>query len=497
MAVPALRSLRRGFPQAEIWVAAKAGTGGLFAVDGLADGTVELPEDSDVRGLRLAARKIRERSFDAGLLLTNSFGSALLFYLGGVRERWGYAADGRSLLLTKPVPRPKTAGPRHHVHYYLDLVAGLGLKTLPPDLKISLPPADRQAARARLDSLGVDPVRPLVALCPGAGYGPAKRWPADRFAAAAALIQERRGTEVLIIGSAAEAGIAEAIRKEMDRPPRLLTGSTSLRELMSVIALSTLVISNDTGPMHLAGALGVPVVGIFGPTDPAVTGPFAPAVARGKERGALLAMLLPQVSARPPLPDAHHARRSRRGRRVHLAMTTRAVFLDRDGTLNEDAGYPGNFGSITIFPVSFEAVRRLNEAGLLAIVVSNQSGVGRGFFGEAEVADIHAQMAAAFAAAGARIDAFYFCPHFEGAAEPRYAAACDCRKPKPGLALRAAADFGIDLGRSYMIGDKPDDIAFGRNIGAAPVLVLTGRGGTRGGGCAPAGRNRPTSPPTS
>jgi D-glycero-D-manno-heptose 1,7-bisphosphate phosphatase len=159
-------------------------------------------------------------------------------------------------------------------------------------------------------------------------------------------------------------------------------------------------------------------------------------------------------------------------------MKKRAVFLDRDGTLNEDAGYPENFGKITIFPASFAAVRQLNKAGLLAIVVSNQSGVGRGLFGEGEVRDIHAQMAAAFAAMGARLDGFYFCPHFEGSADPRYAAACECRKPKPGLALRAAADFGIDLARSYMVGDKPDDIAFGRNIGAESVLVLTGQGRT-------------------
>jgi len=157
-------------------------------------------------------------------------------------------------------------------------------------------------------------------------------------------------------------------------------------------------------------------------------------------------------------------------------MKKRAVFLDRDGTLNEDAGYPGNFGNITIYPASFAAVRRLNEAGLLAIVISNQSGVGRGLFGEAEVMDIHGKMAAAFASHGARLDALYYCPHFEGSADPRYAGGCDCRKPKPGLALRAAADFGIDLDRSYMIGDKPDDIAFGRNIGATPVLVLTGQG---------------------
>jgi len=276
LAVPALRSLRRGFPQAEIWVAGRAGAEELFSISGLADGAIVLPEDKGWRGLRLAAGKIREGSFDAGLLLANSFGSALLFYLSGIPERWGYAADGRSLLLTKPVRRPRASAPRHHVHYYLDLVAGLGLKTLPPELRIGLPAADREAARVRLERLGVALSRPIVAICPGASYGPAKRWPAEGFAAAAALIQERRGAEIVIVGSAAEAGIAEAVRKEMRRQPHILTGSTSLRELMGVIAWSTLLIANDTGPMHLANALGVPVVGVFGPTDPAVTGPFAP-----------------------------------------------------------------------------------------------------------------------------------------------------------------------------------------------------------------------------
>jgi heptosyltransferase-2 len=276
LAVPALRSLRRGFPQAGVWVAARAGTEELFAVSGLADGTIILPEDRGWRGLRLAAGKVREGSFDVGLLLTNSFGSALLFYFSGIPERWGYAADGRSLLLTKAVHRSQASAPRHHVHYYLDLVAGPVPETLAPELKIGLPETDREAARVRLERLGVALSRPIVTICPGASYGPAKRWPAERFAAASALIQERHGAEIVIVGSAAEAGIAEAVRKGMRRRPHILTGLTSLRELMGVIAWSTLLIANDTGPMHLANALGVPVVGIFGPTDPAVTGPFAP-----------------------------------------------------------------------------------------------------------------------------------------------------------------------------------------------------------------------------
>jgi D-glycero-D-manno-heptose 1,7-bisphosphate phosphatase len=157
-------------------------------------------------------------------------------------------------------------------------------------------------------------------------------------------------------------------------------------------------------------------------------------------------------------------------------MNKRAVFIDRDGTLNEDAGYPGDFEKIGIYPESFEAVRRLNRAGLLAIVVTNQSGVGRGYFNEADVAVIHEKMRAAFAARGARLDAVYYCPHFVGSPIPAYDVVCDCRKPNAGLARRAAADFGIDLGHSYVIGDKTDDVAFGLKIGATPVLVRTGAG---------------------
>ncbi len=276
LAVPALRSLRRGFPRAEVWVAAKPGTRDLFAVDGLADGIVNLPEDNSWRGFRQASRQVAEGSFDSGLLLTNSFGSALLFYLSRIPERWGYASDGRSLLLTKTVRQPKSDLPRHHVHYYLDLLDGIGVAAHSPELKLNLPPEDLRKAADRLKRLGLDLSRPVITLCPGASSGPAKRWPAERFARAAAMLRERRGAEVLVIGSPAETDIAEAVRTQMSGHAHVLTGRTSLRELMGVLACSTLLISNDTGPLHLANALGVPVVGIFGPTDPAVTGPFAP-----------------------------------------------------------------------------------------------------------------------------------------------------------------------------------------------------------------------------
>jgi len=157
-------------------------------------------------------------------------------------------------------------------------------------------------------------------------------------------------------------------------------------------------------------------------------------------------------------------------------MKKKAVFLDRDGTLNVDSAYPSRYDEISIYPESFEAVRKFNRAGLLAVVVTNQSAIGRGLLTEDELKDIHARLSASFASHDSRLDAFYFCPHHVLAADPRYRQECDCRKPNPGLALRAAADLGIDLGSSYMVGDKAEDIIFGINIRAVPVLVLTGAG---------------------
>jgi len=157
-------------------------------------------------------------------------------------------------------------------------------------------------------------------------------------------------------------------------------------------------------------------------------------------------------------------------------MKKRAIFLDRDGTINEDVGYPNKPSQIKIFSSSFDALAKINASGFLAVIITNQSGIGRGYLTEADLEEIHQKMKADFAERGARLDGIYACPHYELSPNPRYRKSCDCRKPKPGLALRAAEDLGIDLAGSYFIGDKVEDVLFGLNIGARPVLVLTGSG---------------------
>ncbi len=157
-------------------------------------------------------------------------------------------------------------------------------------------------------------------------------------------------------------------------------------------------------------------------------------------------------------------------------MKKKAVFLDRDGTINKDVGYPNCFQSIEIFPYSFEAVGKINSAGLLAVIITNQSGVGRGLIPEKSLQEIHRKLQATFTRHKVHLDGIYYCPHYLHSSNPEYRKNCTCRKPFPGLALQAAADLDIDIKKSYMIGDKVEDILFGLNINAKPILVLTGFG---------------------
>jgi D-glycero-D-manno-heptose 1,7-bisphosphate phosphatase len=157
-------------------------------------------------------------------------------------------------------------------------------------------------------------------------------------------------------------------------------------------------------------------------------------------------------------------------------MSRRAVFIDRDGTISEEVGYVNHPTRYRVFPFAAEAVRVLNEAGWLAVLVTNQAGVARGYFAEEMIGAVHDLLTRELERNGARLDAIYYCPHHPSVGEPPYRLACDCRKPKPGLIARAAAEFDIDLARSWMIGDRYGDTELARNAGTRAALVLTGYG---------------------
>ncbi len=274
LALPALANLKRNFPGSELWIAANDWVRDLFQMETRFEGVIPLLEQNSLKNLFSSARKLGGVGFDLGILLPNSFGSALLFYLAGIPQRWGYKSDGRGILLTKGVSIQNQGNRRHQAHYYLDLLSGLGLKKHSTEMNLTLDQGEPNHVKEWLESQGIEIEKPLVIINPGAFYGPAKRWPASRYSELASLLQKENSAQILIIGTEREIPLAERIAAGMPKRPFILAGQTSLSRLAAVISLGSLIISNDSGPMHLANALKVPVVALFGPTEPLRTGPY-------------------------------------------------------------------------------------------------------------------------------------------------------------------------------------------------------------------------------
>lgn len=154
----------------------------------------------------------------------------------------------------------------------------------------------------------------------------------------------------------------------------------------------------------------------------------------------------------------------------------RAVFLDRDGTVSDEAGYINHIGRFRVYPWTAAAIRRLNDAGLRVILVTNQSGIGRGYFPESLLHEVHGVLEKELELAGAHLDAIYFCPHHPDARLDQYRRHCSCRKPEPGMLLKAARDWDLDLGASFLVGDRFVDIETAHRAGVRGVLVLSGYG---------------------
>ena len=304
MCLPALRALRRALPEADLVVAARPWVLDLFSGDSLRMRTVAY----DTRGAhggvvgrwRIAA-ELRPEKFDAAILFQNAFDAALLAVLAGIPIRAGYARHGRRWLLTHPVPVPPPGEtPRHEAHYYLELLRRVGLLESYSEVReISLPVTGfaRTKARARLSELLSAKVaapiesKPLVGISPGAAFGTAKRWPAERFAALALRLSRDLGAVPVFFGSKEEAPLAESLLPKTGGAAASLAGKTSLGDFMSLIPGCDLYISNDTGAMHVAAAFGVPTLALFGPTDEQATRPL----------GSRVHLLVGQAECRPCL----------------------------------------------------------------------------------------------------------------------------------------------------------------------------------------------------
>jgi heptosyltransferase-2 len=344
----------------------------------------------------------------------------------------------------------------------------------------------------------------VVGINPGSTYGEAKRWLPERFAEATErlcrTIRESREQQVsvVILGAKGEERLGREIAARLSSRSLVLSGTTTIRELMAAVKRCTMLLTNDTGPMHIASAFKVPVVAIFGPTDWRTTSPFgsdhaivrqpvdcAPCLlrecpidhrcmtrvsveqvyeeavrqlggqgARGEGREDLQADVSPHASRL--VPPAGLA-----------PLDGVTVFLDRDGTLNYDPGYLKVVAELKLLPGVGPALARLKAAGARLVVVTNQSGVGRGIFSLKDLEAIHARLQGILEQEDAALDAIYFCPHHPDDG-------CRCRKPEVGMVERAVSELHVDLRRSYLIGDHARDIQLAQRVGAKAVLLTPG-----------------------
>jgi heptosyltransferase II len=268
MALPALGAVRAAWPETRIAIAAIPSVAPLFEEQTGADQDEIIPiTTSSEIGLLGGSR------FDAALLLPNSFRAAWTARQAGIVERWGYRGNFRTWLLSRPVPKP--AGHVHQTAYYADLVRGLGFDIAESLPRVSVRPQTDTRAKALLEQHGVDGGTSIVGFAPGAAGGHAKRWPPARVADVIARLSGTRRATCVLVGAAGDRDAAREIESSLSPDVRLvnLIGRTDLRLLAGVLARCDAFVSNDSGAMHLAAALGVPVVAIFGPTDDRVTAP--------------------------------------------------------------------------------------------------------------------------------------------------------------------------------------------------------------------------------
>ena len=288
MSVPALKEIRRHFPASHITLLVRPWVQDVYAAADFVD-EILLYDKTGIHkgwaGMRRLCAELRVRRFEMAILLQNAIEAALIAMWGRIPLRIGYARGGRSPLLSHAIRIDPEVRRVHQVYYYLGILAGAGLIARRPwarpdypldSVALGVRQSDCRAARDMLQVHGIDHSSPIVGINPGASYGGAKRWPAERFAAVADALASDCAARIVVFGAPNERPIADEVAARMHADPLILAGRTSLGQLMGLIRECDLFITNDSGPMHLAAALQVPQLAIFGSTSEIATGPLSP-----------------------------------------------------------------------------------------------------------------------------------------------------------------------------------------------------------------------------
>lgn len=281
MSLPALHALKQICPTAHVTVASRRGTADIF-IESTSVDDILIQERSGLFSTLSNANEWKRRQFDLAVLFQNAFAAAATAFFARVPMRIGYATDRRARLLTTALPLPVWKNERHESFYYLNIVAefeqivcgAASLLQSEPVFDLPVSESRKNSAQSILNDQGASPAKPLAILCPGSVNSRAKRWPAESYAELADRLIDA-GMNVALIGSPAEMDVSRQVCAQAKRQPIVLTGKTSVAELVALIRIADVLVTNDTGPAHIGAALRTPTLVIFGPTNPLTTYPLS------------------------------------------------------------------------------------------------------------------------------------------------------------------------------------------------------------------------------
>jgi len=441
------------------------------------DEVVTVSEHSSTRDLVRTLHELDHRRFDRVIDLHGNFRSWLarsmvtadqtISYPKRRVERW------RMTLKRKTLPSEYP----HTIDLYNQTLSALNKRAV-CHRPVMYPPALTE----RYDRL-LATDRPIVVVAPGAAH-PNKAWPAERFMQVARGLCEDNGARVLFAVTSDDPS-CQLLDSEDSTSDLITLTDCPLDQLAAIVMRAKLVVANDSGVSHLASAVGTPTMAIFGPTHPALG--FAPRGLRDRvievdescrpcSRHGLKPCYRDERYCFTRITAANVLEQAAEMLEASIALTP-ALFVDRDGTVIENKHYLADPDGVELIESAAPVMKQARELGYEIVVVSNQSGVARGYHSIDDVERVNARMLELLAAEGATVDAVYYCPHHERKGRVKqFRVACDCRKPGGGMGEAAALDLGIDLRESIVVGDSLADINLGRVLGARPILVRTGHG---------------------
>ncbi|SYZ73651.1 D-glycero-alpha-D-manno-heptose-1, 7-bisphosphate 7-phosphatase (modular protein) [Candidatus Zixiibacteriota bacterium] len=474
---PALLNLKLSFPDAVIYFLTRPKTAGIAKRFAGVDEIIEFPQKGNLIDLFKYGEFLDSSGFDYAVDFHGNIRSKYMMRHISAPVKVQY--DKRRWERIRSISPRRIKGIRddspHTIDLYNAAVAKCGGKIFATRPILAL---DKDITVSRL----FDNDAPTIAIAPGASYPP-KKWPAERFIGFMQAAFDRLDANILLILSYQDKEIAN-IKSSIPLNRLRIRIDADLTELAGIISGSDLLLCNDSGLAHLGSAVGTPVMALFGPTHPTLG--FAP-------RGLRDAVIQVDEFCRPcslhgktPCFREEQFCFTRIGVDDVVARAEsmlrenakgeKALFIDRDGTLIKEKDFIKNVTDIEPEAGSVEAIKAARAAGFKIIVLSNQSGVARGYFTEETVKIINRRISEIYRAAGAEIDDFFYCPHLPKGEIEEYAVECQCRKPHPGMVEEACRKHNINPFRAYVIGDKLSDTNLAAVIGGKGILVRTGYG---------------------